>query len=79
MAGRITAGITGYYDARAVDNAARLHPNDFAQEMAWRDEMDPQYTRLLLEYSYGGLMTRGVLNERTHAPAGGDCAMCGDG
>ena len=27
--------------------------------------MDPQYTRLNLEYTYGGLSTRGVLTERT--------------
>ena len=52
------------YGARGVDNAARLHPNDFTQVMAWRDEMDPQYTRLLLDFTYGGLMTRGVLSER---------------
>ena len=52
------------YGARSVDNAARLHPGDFTQVMAWRDEMDPQYTRLLLDFTYGGLMTRGVLTER---------------
>ncbi len=52
------------YGARGVDNAARLHPNDFTQVMAWRDEMDPQYTQLLLDFTYGGLMTRGVLTER---------------
>ncbi len=52
------------YGARGVDNAARMHPNDFTQVMAWRDEMDPQYTRLLLDFTFGGLMTRGVLSER---------------
>ena len=52
------------YGARGVDNAARLHPNDFTQVVAWRDEMDPQYTRLLLDFTHGGLMTRGVLTER---------------
>lgn len=52
------------YGARGVDNAARLHPNDFMQVMAWRDEMDPHYTRLLLDFTYGGLMKRGVLSER---------------
>ena len=52
------------YGARSVDNAARLHPKDFADVMAWRDEMDPQYTRLLLDFTYGGLMTRSVLSER---------------
>lgn len=52
------------YGARAVDNVARLHPRDFAEVMTWRDELDPQYARLQLEYTYGGLMQRGVLTER---------------
>ncbi len=53
------------YGTRSIDNAARLHPRDFAETMSWRDEMDPQYTKLLLDFTYGGLMTRGVLTERT--------------
>lgn len=53
------------YGAKAVDNMARLHPRDFRDVITWRDEMDPQATRLLLDYTYGGLMTRGVLDERT--------------
>jgi alkylhydroperoxidase/carboxymuconolactone decarboxylase family protein YurZ len=53
------------YGAKAVDNMVRLHPRDFAEQIAWRDEMDPQATRLQLEYSYGGLIARGVLDERT--------------
>lgn len=53
------------YGNNAVDNMVRLHPRDFAEQIAWRDEMDPQATRLQLEYTYGGLMARGVLDERT--------------
>jgi alkylhydroperoxidase/carboxymuconolactone decarboxylase family protein YurZ len=53
------------YGAKAVDNMARLHPRDFADVITWRDETDPQATRLLLEFTYGGLMARGVLDERT--------------
>jgi alkylhydroperoxidase/carboxymuconolactone decarboxylase family protein YurZ len=52
------------YGARGIDNAARMHPKDFEKEMSWRDDMDPQYTRLCLDFTYGGLMTRGVLAER---------------
>ena len=52
------------YGAQGVDNMARLHPRDFDALMAMRDDLDPQYTRLLLNYSYGGLMQRGVLSER---------------
>jgi len=47
------------YGARGVDNAARLHPRDFAKEMSWRDEMDPHYTRLCLDFTYG------VLDDKT--------------
>lgn len=53
------------YGAKGIDNALRMHPKDFSDVMAWRDEMDPQYTRLNLDYTYGGLSQRGVLTERT--------------
>lgn len=53
------------YGDAAIEQARRMHPADFEQIMAWRDEMDPQYTRLNLEFTYGGLMRRGVLDERT--------------
>ncbi len=53
------------YGERAVDTAARMHPKDFEAEMTWRDDMDPQYARLNLAFSYGGLMNRSVLDERT--------------
>ena len=53
------------YGERAINTAARMHPKDFEVEMNWRDEMDPLYARLNLEFSYGGLMNRGVLDERT--------------
>ena len=52
------------YGARGIDNAARLHPQDFAEVMSWRDVMDPQYARLCLDFTYGGLMMRGVFSER---------------
>lgn len=53
------------YGSKAIDNMARLHPRDFPDVITWRDEMDPQATRLLVEFTYGGLMARGVLDERT--------------
>ena len=53
------------YGAQGIDNALRMHPKDFSDVMSWRDEMDPQYTRLNLDYTYGGLSQRGVLSERT--------------
>ena len=53
------------YSAQGIDNALRMHPNDFSDVMSWRDEMDAEYTRLNLDYTYGGLSKRGVLSERT--------------
>ena len=33
--------------------------------MEWRDELDPHYAKLWLDFTYGGLFTRGVLDDRT--------------
>lgn len=52
------------YGAKGVDNAARLHPREFPELMEWRDEMDPHYAKLWLDFTYGGLYTRGVLSDR---------------
>jgi alkylhydroperoxidase/carboxymuconolactone decarboxylase family protein YurZ len=32
--------------------------------LKWRDELDPHYAKLWLDYTYGGLYNRGVLTER---------------
>lgn len=58
-------GLKARYGEQAIDQMMRMHPDDFSQVMSWRDEMDPQYTRLNLEFSYGGLMRRGVLDDKT--------------
>ena len=53
------------YGANAIDNAARAHPRDLAEGIRWADEIDQHYTKLLLEFTYGGMFTRGILDERT--------------
>ena len=53
------------YGAKAIDNGLRLNPKDFLDMLKWRDELDPQYAKLWLDYTYGGLYNRGVLTERT--------------
>jgi 4-carboxymuconolactone decarboxylase len=53
------------YDAAAIDNGLRLRPDDFLDEVEWRDRIDPHYTRAWLEFTYGGLFARGNLDERT--------------
>ncbi len=52
------------YGAKGIDNAARLHPDHFPEMMEWRDEMDPHYAKLWLDYTYGGFYQRGVLTDR---------------
>ena len=53
------------YGAQAIDNAARLHGDDFPAVLAWADEIDPHYAKLWLDFTYGGMFRRGVLDERT--------------
>jgi alkylhydroperoxidase/carboxymuconolactone decarboxylase family protein YurZ len=53
------------YGAAAIENAERLNPRGFPGMLDWRDEMDSHYTKLWLDFTYGGLYTRGVLDERT--------------
>ena len=53
------------YDPAAIDNGLRLRPDDFLDEVEWRDRIDQHYTRSWLEFTYGGLFTRKGLDERT--------------
>lgn len=52
------------YGAPCIDNGLRLNPRDFLDMLKWRDELDPHYAKLWLDYTYGGLYNRGVLTER---------------
>jgi 4-carboxymuconolactone decarboxylase len=53
------------YDAAAIDNGMRLRPDDFLDEIEWRDRIDQHFTRAWLEFTYGGLFMRAGLDERT--------------
>ena len=52
------------YGAKAINNGLRLNPRDFAGMLKWRDELDPHYAKLWLNYTYGGLFQRSVLTQR---------------
>lgn len=52
------------YGAKGIDNGVRLHPDQFAEMLEWRDELDPHYAKLWLDYTYGGFYQRGVLTDR---------------
>ena len=53
------------YDAAAIANGLRLRPEDFLDELEWRDRIDQHYARSWLMFTYGGLFTRKGLDERT--------------
>ena len=53
------------YDPATIDNGLRLRPDDFLDQVEWRDRIDQHYTRAWLEFTYGGLFTRKGLDERT--------------
>jgi 4-carboxymuconolactone decarboxylase len=54
------------YGETVVDTASRLlDPRDMAEGLRWAEDLDPQYMKLLLDYTYGGMYRRGVLDERT--------------
>ena len=53
------------YGAKAIDTAMQLHPQELPELVEWRDELDPQYTKLWLDFTYGGMFRRGILDERT--------------
>src|ERR1700682_5015809 len=53
------------YDAAAIDNGMRLRPDDFLDELEWRDMIDQHYARSWLAFTYGGLFTRKGLDDRT--------------
>ena len=53
------------YDPATIDNGLRLRPDDFLDEVEWRDRIDQHYTRSWLEFTYGGLFTRKGLDEKT--------------
>ena len=53
------------YGEAIIANGMRLRPNDFLDEIEWRDAVDQHYTKIWLEFTYGGLYARRVLDERT--------------
>lgn len=67
------------YGASSVDNATRLNPDDIEEMIEWRDALDPHYTKLWMDYTYGGLFARGVLDDRTRLlVAIAQCVAIGD-
>lgn len=53
------------YGARPIDGLARVHPDEVALHVDWCDRLDQHFTKLWLDFTYGGMAGRGILDERT--------------
>jgi alkylhydroperoxidase/carboxymuconolactone decarboxylase family protein YurZ len=53
------------YGAAAIDGLARVHPDQVSEHIAWCDALDQNFTKLWLDFTYGGMAGRGILDERT--------------
>lgn len=53
------------YGAAAIDGLARVHPDHIAEHIAWCDALDQNFTKLWVDFTYGGVAGRGILDERT--------------
>lgn len=53
------------YGAKAIDSLARVHPDYIADHVDWCDGLDQHFTKLWLDFAYGGMAERGILDERT--------------
>jgi alkylhydroperoxidase/carboxymuconolactone decarboxylase family protein YurZ len=53
------------YGAASIEDAARRHGSDFPAIVDWADEIDPHYAKIWLDFTYGGMFKRGILDERT--------------
>ena len=54
------------YGAAVIDKASELvDPQDLPAALQWADDLDPQYMKVVLDFTYGGMYRRGVLDDRT--------------
>ena len=53
------------YGAAAIEALARQHPHHVAEHVTWCDGLDRNFTKLWLDFTYGGMAQRGILDERT--------------
>ena len=53
------------YGPRAIDGLLWAQPHAALAHAQWCDELDPHFTKIWLEFVYGGMTGRGVLDERT--------------
>jgi alkylhydroperoxidase/carboxymuconolactone decarboxylase family protein YurZ len=61
--------LKGKYGARAIENGLRLEGETFAEALVLRDKLDQHYTKVWLDFIYGGMYRRGVLDDATRTLA----------
>lgn len=55
------------YGSAAVDELARMYRGHAAAHVNWCDDLDQHFTQLWLDFTYGGMARRGILDERTRS------------
>lgn len=55
------------YGARAIDGLVRANPDSAAFHVDWCDGLDQHFTKLWLDFVYGGMLGRGILDDRTRS------------
>jgi alkylhydroperoxidase/carboxymuconolactone decarboxylase family protein YurZ len=53
------------YGWRAIGSGLRLQPTHHPKTLQQLDRLDPHFTKLWLDYVYGGMYTRRILDEKT--------------
>jgi alkylhydroperoxidase/carboxymuconolactone decarboxylase family protein YurZ len=53
------------YGWRGIGSGLRLQPTHHPKTLQQLDRVDPHFTKLWLDYVYGGMYTRGILDEQT--------------
>lgn len=59
------AELKAKYGAAGIDRGIELEPDGFLRKLELRDTLDQHYTKLWLDYGYGGLDRRTTLDDRT--------------
>jgi alkylhydroperoxidase/carboxymuconolactone decarboxylase family protein YurZ len=53
------------YGATAIDGLVRAQPHATLAHVEWCDAVDPHFSKIWLDFVYGGMTGRGILDERT--------------
>jgi alkylhydroperoxidase/carboxymuconolactone decarboxylase family protein YurZ len=59
------AKLKNKYGAEAIAGLLHAQPHHALEHVEWCDVLDPHFTKLWLDFTYGGMTGRGILDERT--------------